>query len=76
MAKGMTTVFFCKECGYEASKWMILIGSLTCPEEKSTYSFFKNQIGFDFVDFMHRNQMEFQKETHKVLEELLDIKKD
>ena len=22
MAKGMTTVFFCKECGYEASKWM------------------------------------------------------
>ena len=22
MAKGKTTAFFCKECGYESSKWM------------------------------------------------------
>ncbi len=59
---------------YEASKWVILKGTLLDNDLVSTYSFFKNIIGFDFVSFMERNKESFQNELKNILENLLMLK--
>ncbi len=56
---------------YSQAKWALLRGN---PEENqlnSTYTFFKEVVGFDFKQFMKDNQSYFQSQMHEVLEQLM-----
>lgn len=56
---------------YEQAKWFILQGYENINPLSSTYDFFKEIIGFDFADFMVKNQSYFQSEINTILENLL-----
>lgn len=56
---------------YQQAKWAILRGNLGENEYESTYSFFKNIVGFDFAEFMSENQKYFQAEIQQILTMLM-----
>ena len=56
---------------YAAAKWMILQGYIGTSPLVSTFSFFDQIIGFDFVQFMTDNQEYFQGEIQRILEKLM-----
>lgn len=56
---------------YRQAKWLILQGFVGLNEYSSTYDFYKNVVGFDFVEFMNNNQQFFQEEIHSILETLM-----
>lgn len=56
---------------YSQAKWVILRGLISTSIYTSTYEFFKDVIGYDLADFMHRNQAYFQAEIHRILDELM-----
>lgn len=56
---------------YNAAKWAILQGQIGLSAMNSTFSFFKQVIGFDFVQFMNDNQEYFKQKIATVLEKLM-----
>ena len=56
---------------YGLAKWCILLGYAAGNSMNSTYSFFKEVIGFDMADFMNKNQSFFRNEMQTVFEQLL-----
>lgn len=57
---------------YKEAKWIILTGSREGSTTASTFSFFKDIVGFDLADFMSENQSYFQSEVKCVLTALLN----
>ncbi len=58
---------------YNTAKWAILQGFIDGSPFVSTFSFFKQVIGFDFVEFMNSNQEYFKSKILNVLEQLMRI---
>lgn len=56
---------------YKIAKWAILQGYVGTSPLMSTYSFFKEIIGFDFVQFMNINQDYYREKIQLVLEYLM-----
>ena len=56
---------------YKQSKWGILQGYVNSNCYESTFQFFKDVIGFDFISFMEENQTIFQTEIRHIVEQLL-----
>ena len=56
---------------YRHAKWLILQGCINTSPYDSTYDFFKNVIGFDLANFMTDNQIYFQAEIYRILEQLM-----
>lgn len=56
---------------YHAAKWAILQGFIDASPYASTFRFFKQVVGFDFVEFMNTNQAYFKEKIHLVLEQLM-----
>lgn len=56
---------------YLLSKWALLRGNASLNPIDSTYAFFEDVIGFDFADFMTKNQSYFQDQIHAVLQHLM-----
>lgn len=56
---------------YNVAKWAILQGYIGSSPLVSTYSFFKEIIGFDFVQFMNDNQDYYKEKIQVVLEHLM-----
>ena len=56
---------------YNVAKWAILQGVIGTSPYASTFSFFKQVIGFDFVEFMNNNQEYFKEKIQHVLEQLM-----
>ncbi len=56
---------------YDVAKWAILQGLIGTSPYTSTFSFFKQIIGFDFVEFMNNNQEYFKEKIQHVLEQLM-----
>ena len=56
---------------YRQAKWVILQGYPHLSRYESTYSFFRDVIGFDFASFMSENQEFFKAEIHGVLNQLM-----
>lgn len=56
---------------YGLAKWAILRGNIGASPLASTYDFFKDIVGFDFVQFMNSNQQYFQEQMHGILEQLM-----
>lgn len=56
---------------YHVAKWAILQGYIGTSSITSTFSFFEQVIGFDFVQFMNDNQDYFRKKIQFVLEQLM-----
>lgn len=56
---------------YRQAKWIILQGYPQLSKYESTYSFFKEVIGFDLAGFMSKNQDYFKAEIHDVLNRLM-----
>lgn len=57
---------------YKQAKWQILQGYVGMDAYSSTFDFFKEIIGFDFVEFMTTNQEFFQEEMKKILSGLME----
>lgn len=56
---------------YNVAKWAILQGYIGTSATASTFTFFKQVIGFDFVQFMNDNQEYFKEKIQHVLEQLM-----
>ena len=56
---------------YNIAKWAILQGYAGTSDMVSTFAFFKQIIGFDFVQFMNDNQEYFKEKIQFVLEQLM-----
>lgn len=56
---------------YRIAKWMILQGHAEASPLVSTYSFFKEIIGFDFIQFMNMNQNYYKEKIQVILEHLM-----
>ena len=56
---------------HNVAKWAILQGFVETSPYVSTFSFFKQVIGFDFVEFMNSNQEYFKEKIQHVLEQLM-----
>lgn len=56
---------------YNTAKWSILQGYVGMSSIQSTYTFFNDVVGFDFVNFMNINQEYFRERIHTVLEHLM-----
>ncbi len=56
---------------YNVAKWAILQGYIGTSALASTFTFFNQIIGFDFVQFMNDNQVYFKENIHHVLEQLM-----
>lgn len=56
---------------YKAARWTILQGCVDPSPYVSTFGFFQNVIGFDFVSFMNDNQEYFRNKIRLVLEQLM-----
>ena len=56
---------------YKAAKWSILQGHTGSGPSDSTYAFFAQVIGFDFVQFMDENQGYFQSKIGFILKRLM-----
>ena len=56
---------------YNTAKWAILQGYIAPSPYASTFSFFKQVVGFDFVEFMNNNQAYFREKIQYVLEQLM-----
>lgn len=56
---------------YNIAKWAILQGFIDTSPYTSTFSFFKQVVGFDFVEFMNNNQEYFKEKIQHVLEQLM-----
>ena len=56
---------------YRQAKWVILQGYPHLSRYESTYSFFRDVVGFDFASFMSENQEFFKAEIHGVLNQLM-----
>ena len=56
---------------YNVANWAILQGFVETSPYVSTFSFFKQVIGFDFVEFMNSNQEYFKEKIQHVLEQLM-----
>ena len=56
---------------YREAKWLILQGYLGKTPYNSTYDFYKDIIGFDFADFMTKNQTFFKSEIETILKQLM-----
>ena len=56
---------------YNVAKWAILQGHIDMSATASTFTFFKQVIGFDFVQFMNDNQEYFKEKIQHVLEQLM-----
>lgn len=56
---------------YNVAKWAILQGFVETSPYVSTFSFFKQVVGFDFVEFMNSNQEYFKEKIQHVLEQLM-----
>ena len=56
---------------YNVAKWAILQGYIGPSAMDSTFTFLKQVIGFDFVQFMNHNQEYFKKKIQHVLEQLM-----
>lgn len=56
---------------YKVAKWAILQGYVGETPFVSTYDFFDQIIGFDFVKFMRDNQEYFKEKINLVLEQLM-----
>ena len=59
---------------YNVAKWTILQGFVGTSPYASTFSFFKQVIGFDFIEFMNNNQEYFKGKIQYVLEQLMRAK--
>ena len=58
---------------YRIAKWAILQGFIEASPYTSTFSFFKEVVGFDFVEFMNYNQEYFKRRIQFVLEQLMKV---
>lgn len=56
---------------YNVAKWAILQGRIGSSPMSSTFSFFEQVIGFDFVQFMNNNQDYFKEKIQLILEQLM-----
>lgn len=56
---------------YNVAKWAILRGYIGTSVLASTFTFFEQVIGFDFVQFMNDNQEYFKRKIQHVLEQLM-----
>lgn len=56
---------------YNVAKWAILQGYIDTAAMTSTFAFFEQVIGFDFVQFMNVNQEYFKEKIQYVLEQLM-----
>ena len=56
---------------YNVAKWAILQGYIGTSTLASTFTFFNQVIGFDFVQFMNENQEYFKEKIQHVLEQLM-----
>ncbi|MBR1560015.1 MAG: hypothetical protein IJ646_07210 [Clostridia bacterium] len=56
---------------YQQAKWALLRGRLDGMAHVSTYSFFRNVVGFDLAAFMVENQAFFQAEVQEILTKLM-----
>lgn len=56
---------------YNVAKWAILQGYIETSALASTFTFFEQVIGFDFVQFMNSNQEYFKRKIQHVLEQLM-----
>ena len=56
---------------YNVAKWAILQGLVETSPYVSTFSFFKQVVGFDFVEFMNSNQEYFKEKIQHILEQLM-----
>ena len=56
---------------YNAAKWAMLQGVIGATEINSTFLFFRNVIGFDFVEFMSLNRQYFKENIANVLDRLM-----
>lgn len=56
---------------YNVAKWAILQGFVETSPYVSTFSFFKQVVGFDFVEFMNSNKEYFKGKIQHVLEQLM-----
>jgi len=56
---------------YHVAKWAILQGFIAASPYASTFSFFKQVIEFDFVQFMNSNQEYFREKIQNVLAHLM-----
>lgn len=56
---------------YNIAKWAILQGIVGTTSINSTFTFFSQVIGFDFIDFMDRNQQYFQENIASILYQLM-----
>lgn len=56
---------------YHSAKWAILQGHIGAPPTASTFSFFEQVIGFDFIQFMSNNERYFREKIRLVLEQLM-----
>ena len=56
---------------YHAAKWAILQGYIGTSPMASTFGFFEQVIGFNFIQFMDNNQNYFKEKIKLVLEQLM-----
>lgn len=56
---------------YNVAKWAILQGYIGASTLESTFAFFNQVVGFDFVQFMNENQEYFKEKIQHVLEQLM-----
>ena len=56
---------------YNMAKWAILQGYIETSALASTFTFFEQVIGFDFVQFMNNNQEYSKRKIQHVLEQLM-----
>ena len=56
---------------YNVAKWAILQGYIGTSTLASTFTFFNQVVGFDFVQFMNENQEYFKEKIQHVLEQLM-----
>lgn len=66
-AGGITSIY--RQIGIGSER--LVRGNLEMDHLISTYAFFKNIVGFDFVGFMNDNQEYFQSQIHVVLAQLM-----
>ena len=56
---------------YEAAQMLVLVGKNSGTSAESTFTFFRDVVGYDLADFFKRNSPRLRKEFTDVLEGLL-----
>lgn len=56
---------------YVQSRWLLMRGTTAGPTTESTYTFYRDVLGYDLAAFSERNSARFTTEVESVLQKLL-----